>query len=120
MSIICYSQVDSIEKATDVRVDITSNKFKMNNRTIICKIIREKDIIKMELEKILYIYDKEKNSFYKPKLEILKNKKVGEFLEISSIKNEEVEKLRSKFGENRMKIPIPSFFTLYKEQLINK
>ena len=72
MSIICYKPVDSIEKATDVRVDITSEKFKMNNRTIICKIIREKDVIKMELEKILYIYDNEKKIFYRPKLEILK------------------------------------------------
>ena len=118
MSIICYKPVDSIEKATDVRVDITSEKFKMNNRTIICKIIREKDVIKMELEKILYIYDNEKKIFYRPKLEILKNKKVGEFLDVSPIENENVEKLRSKFGENRMKIPIPSFFSLYKEHIV--
>ena len=118
MAIICYHPVDSIDKATDVRVDITSDKFKMNNRTVISKIVRESNVIKMELEKILYVYDQEKKTFYRPKLEILKQKKAGEFLEIPPIANEDVNKLRAKFGENRMKIPIPSFFSLYKEHMV--
>ena len=118
MAKICYLPVDSIEKASDVRVDITSEKFKMNNRTQICKISRENDIIKMELEKILYVYDQEKKEFYRPKLDILKKNKVGEFLNVEPIKLEDVSKLRAKFGENRMKIPIPSFFSLYKEHVV--
>ena len=118
MAKICYLPVNSIEKATYVKVDITSEKFKMNNRTQICKITRENDIIKMELEKILYVYDYDKKEFYRPKLEILKKNKVGEFLSVEPIKLEEVSKLRAKFGENRMKIPIPSFFSLYKEHIV--
>ena len=118
MAKICYLPVDSIEKATYVKVDIISEKFKMNNRTQICKITRENNIIKTELEKILYVYDTDKKEFYRPKLEILKQKKVGEYLSVEPIKFEEVSKLRAKFGENRMKIPIPSFFSLYKEHIV--
>ena len=118
MAKICYLPVDSIEKATYAKVDIISDKFKMNNRTQICQITRENNIIKMELEKILYVYDLEKKEFYRPKLKILKEKKVGEFLNVEPIKFEEVKQLRAKFGENRMKIPIPSFFSLYKEHIV--
>ena len=118
MAKICYLPVDSIEKASDVRVEKKKKKFKMNNRTQICKISRENDIIKMELEKILYVYDQEKKEFYRPKLDILKKNKVGEFLNVEPIKLEDVSKLRAKFGENRMKIPIPSFFSLYKEHVV--
>ena len=70
MAKICYLPVDSIEKATYVKVEITSEKFKMNNR---CEITRENNIIKMELEKVLYVYDNETKQFYRPKLEILKS-----------------------------------------------
>ena len=77
MAKICYLPVNTIEKASHVKVDITSDKFKMNNRTQICKITRENNIIKTELEKILYVYDLEKKEFYRPKLEILKKNKVG-------------------------------------------
>ena len=118
MAKICYLPVDSIEKATYAKVDIISDKFKMNNRTQICQITRENNIIKMELEKILYVYDLEKKEFYRPKLKILKEKKVGEFLNVEPIKFEEVKQLRAKFGENRMKFPIPSFFSLYKEHIV--
>ena len=118
MAKICYLPVDSIEKATYVKVEITSEKFKMNNRTQICEIIRENNIIKTELEKVLYVYDNETKQFYRPKLEILKKNKVGEFLSVEPIKSDDVLKLRAKFGENRMKIPIPSFFTLYKEHIV--
>ena len=118
MAKICYLPVDSIEKATDVKVDIISEKFKMNNRTQICKIIKENGIIKTELEKILYVYDDSKKEFYRPKLETLKNLKVGEFLNVKPILNEDVSKLKAKFGENKMRIPIPSFFSLYKEHVV--
>ena len=118
MAKICFNPVDSIEKATYVKVDITSQKFKMNNRTQICQITRENDIIKTELEKVLYVYDQDKKEFYRPKLEVLKKNKVGEFLSVEPIKFDDVSKLRAKFGENRMKIPIPSFFSLYKEHIV--
>ena len=118
MAKICYKQVDSIEKATYIKADIISEKFKMNNRTQICKLEKENNIIKMELEKILHVYNPEKKEFFRPKLEILKKNTVGELLSINPIKFEDVPKLRSKFGENRMKIPIPSFFSLYKEHIV--
>ena len=118
MAKICYLPVNTIEKATYVKVDITSEKFKMNNRTQICKIIRENGIIKTELEKILYVYDDIKKEFYRPKLETLKKLKVGEFLSVEPISNEDVSKLKAKFGENKMRIPIPSFFSLYKEHVV--
>ena len=60
MAKICYKQVDSIEKATYIKADIISEKFKMNNRTQICKLEKENNIIKMELEKILHVYNPEK------------------------------------------------------------
>ena len=118
MAKICYLPVDTIEKATSVKVDITSEKFKMNNRTQICNIIRENSIIKTELEKIFYVYDEVKKEFYRPKLETLKKLKVGEFLSVQPISNDEVSKLKAKFGENKMRIPIPSFFSLYKEHIV--
>ena len=118
MAKICYYPVDSIEKATYVKVEITSQKFKMNNRTQICQITRDNNIIKTELEKVLYVYNEEKKEFYRPKLEMLKKNKVGEFLSVEPIKFDDVSKLRAKFGENRMKIPIPSFFSLYKEHIV--
>ncbi len=118
MALICYYPVTSIDKATHVKVDITSEKFKMNNRNVICQLFKDSDSIRLELEKIMYVWSKEKGEFFRPKLDILKQKKVGEFLEIEPIQSDQVKKLRSKFGENRMKIPIPSFFSLYKEHIV--
>ena len=54
----------------------------------------------MELEKILYVYDPEKKEFYRPKLKILKEKKVSEFLNVEPIKFEEVKNK----GQNLVKI----------------
>ena len=68
----------------------------MNNRTQICKILRENGIIKTELEKIFYVYDSEKKEFYRPKLDTLKKLKVGEFLNVEPINNDEVSKLKAK------------------------
>ena len=56
-----------------------------------------------------------KKEFYRPKLETLKKLKVGEFLSVEPISNEDVSKLKAKFGEYKMRIPIPSFFSLYKD-----
>jgi len=115
MSRICYFLVNSIEEATDVKVDIYE---KDNKRSLITKIIREFDITKIEIEKIIYIYDKDKNEFYRPKYNILKKSKIGKFLQCKSLTKDEINKKRAKFGENKMKIPIPSFFSLYKEHVV--
>ena len=77
----------------------------MNNRK------NNQNIISMEFKKILLIYDKEKFTFIRPKLN-LKNKKLIDFL------SENVNNWLAKFGENRMKIPIPSFFISHKEHTV--
>ena len=115
---ICYYSVNSIENATHVKIEIFLNKNNLNNRTLISEIIRENNIIKIELEKIIYIYDKEKKEFYRSKYKILKTNKVGTFLNSKSLTNEQVLEQKTKFGENKMKIPIPSFLSLYKEHIL--
>ena len=117
MAKICYKVEKSIEKATHCRIDVISEKFKMNNRTSISHLKNNENIISMEFEKILLVYDKEKSTFIRPKLNF-KNKKLIDFLSPEPIKEENVNNLLAKFGENRMKIPIPSFFTLYKEHIV--
>lgn len=114
---ICYKIVGSIEAATHIRVDVISEKFKMNNRTAICKLIRKDDVISIEFEKILLVYDNTQNTFIKPKLAI-KSKKLKDFLKVDPLTENTISKLRSNYGENRMKIPIPSFFSLYKEHMV--
>ena len=114
----CYFPVDSIDKATDVRVDIFSENIDINiNRTIICKIIRENNIIKIEIEKLIYIYDEESKEFLHSKFDLLKKNKVGKFLQSKPLSKEEIQEKKTKFGENKIKIPIPSFFRLYKEHI---
>ena len=76
---ICYKIVGSIEAATHIRVDVISEKFKMNNRTAICKLIRKDDVSSIEFEKILLVYDNTQNTFIKPKLAI-KAKKLKDFM----------------------------------------
>ena len=71
-----YIQVNSIENASDVKVEFFSEEFNINNRIIICKVERENNIIKIELEKKIYIYDENKKDFYPSKYEELKNNKV--------------------------------------------
>ena len=114
----CYFPVDSIDKATDVRVDIFSENIDINiNKTIICKIIRENNIIKIEIEKLIFIYDEESKEFYHSKFDILKKNKVGKFLQSKPLSKEEVQEKKTRFGENKIKIPIPSFFRLYIEHI---
>ena len=115
---ICYYSVNSIDMATHAKIDIFANNKKKKKRTIISKLIRENNIIKTELEKIIYIYDNKKKDFYRSKFEVLKTNKVGTFLQCKSLTNEQILERKAKFGENKMKIPIPSFISLYKEHIL--
>ena len=117
MAKICYKVEKSKEKATHCRIDVISEKFKMNNRTSISPLKNNQNIISMEFKKILLIYDKEKFTFIRPKLN-LKNKKLIDFLSPEPIKEENVNNWLAKFGENRMKIPILSFFISHKEHTV--
>ena len=120
MSKICYKIVPSIEQATHVNVDIKSDKYKMNNRTSICEIINHKDqnLITIELEKIIYFYDKDSQKFVKPTINS-KNKKIKEFLNSKPYESiQEIKNLDYKFGKNSMRIPIPRFITLFKEHVV--
>ena len=114
---ICYFSVDSIEKATHVKVDFLSENGKNKDKTIISEILIENKIIKAIIENIIYIYDENKKDFYRSKFEELKKNKVGKFLQAKPLSKNEIFEKRAKFGENRMKIPIPSFLNLYKEHI---
>ena len=113
-----YIQVNSIENASDVKVEFFSEEFNINNKIIICKVERENNIIKIELEKKIYIYDENKKDFYPSKYEELKNKKVCQLLKSNPLSKNIIPEKRTKFGENIINIPFPSFFSLYKEKII--
>ena len=68
MSKICYKIEKNIENATHCRVDIISEKFKMNNRTSICPLKINDNIISMEFEKILLGLRQRKKNFYPSKI----------------------------------------------------
>ena len=63
-----YIQVNSIENASEVKVEFFSEEFNINNKIIICKVERENNIIKIELEKKIYIYDEKKKRFLSLKI----------------------------------------------------
>jgi cation-transporting ATPase 13A1 len=114
---ICYKVENSLDKSTHVRVDITNEKFKMNNRTVICDIKRPPGIVLIELEKVNYIYNKESNLFEKSRLNI--KKLLGEFLDVEPQNGDiEIKRQQMLYGPNQMRIPIPSFFSLYKEHIV--
>jgi cation-transporting ATPase 13A1 len=113
---ICYKVTTSLDTATHVKIDITNEKFKMNNRTVICDIKRHPKLTLLELEKVNYIYNTEKQIFEKSRLNI--KKPLGEFLEAKPGSEAEQKELRTIYGNNQMKIPIPSFFSLYKEHIV--
>jgi len=117
---ICFKELPSIEQATHVKVDLKSQKFKMINRTNICEIIRKSEfnLTYVQLEKVNFLYNENTKTFEKINYNI--KKKVKEFLDTQPIKTEEnnYNLLREKFGQNTMKIPIPSFFSLYKEHIV--
>ena len=114
-----YSHVDNIENATDVKVNFFSEHYNINNKTVICKIIRENNIIKIEVEKKIYIYDTNINEFYPSKYELLKNYKVSQLLKIKPLTKDILPEKKTKFGDNLIKIPIPSFYSLYKEHIFS-
>ena len=113
---ICYFYVNSIDKATHVKMNIFSGDI--IKRSIIGKILRENNIIKTIIEKKIYIYDKNKKQFYRAKYKKLKEKKVGIFMQSKGLTKDKINKKRNKFGENEMKIPIPYFLNLYKDHIL--
>lgn len=125
-SSICYKQVSSIEKSDYVRVDLVNKQYKINDRTEICKVIRLKELVLIEFGKVNYLYDFDLRRFVKSKYDL--NKTVKDLCEnvvpycdgtdstdslIDIISN-----LKLRYGINLMKIPIPSFFQLYKEHIV--
>jgi cation-transporting ATPase 13A1 len=59
----------------------------------------------------------EKVTFEKSKINL--QRKLGKFKENSPSSTElEIEKLIVKYGNNLMKVPFPSFFSIYKEHII--
>ncbi len=125
---ICYKLHDTIDGATHIRVDVKSEKFKIINKTIICEIKRytlakpsdiapDSKLTIIDFEKIMHYYDYNTLEFIKSKAPL--HKPLGDFLKSTPHKSEEeISALRLKFGENKMKIPIPSFFSLYKEHMV--
>lgn len=118
-STISFKVIKELTSASHVRIDIINNKFKMNNRTGISEIIHsiKDEVISIDFEKIKYIYNKDKNTFEKSRINF--KKKLGEFKDTTPYMSEqEIEKLKVKYGNNLMKVPIPSFFSLYKEHIV--
>lgn len=118
---ICFREIPSIDGASHVKVEIKSQKFQMINGTIICEIVRNAqfNITYVELEKVNFIWNNEKNTFEKVSFK-LKEKKVKEFLSVEPMGGDENSLDFSKeiYGGNSMRIPIPSFFSLYKEHIV--
>lgn len=116
---ICYKTVKSINEATHVKVDVINDKYKMNNRTSICPIIRQSQykLILISIEKVNYEYNEQTGAFEKIRLNL--KHKLEQFKHVKPHDNpEEIKYLSSRFGPNLMKIPIPSFFSLYKEHIV--
>lgn len=115
---ICYKQVKDINQATHVRVDVKNEKFQMINRTTICPIIRQdNNLIIINFEKINYQF--EGHTFIKEKFKLLGSLKLEDYKNIKPYNSAaEIKSLTKKFGKNLMKIPIPSFFSLYKEHIV--
>ena len=117
MAKICYHTVNSIDKATHIKVEIKSEKFKMNNRISICQVIRQGKFITIEFEKVILIYDEGKQTFIRPRFN-LKGKLLKDFLTCKPLQTADIPDIRCHYGDNRMKLPIPSFFALYKEHVV--
>ena len=123
-SLICYKETNDISNASHVRIDLENNQFKMNNRTDISEIkVVNNDIdsklIVIEFDKLNYIFNRDINSFELAKYDL--NKPVKEFLNAKGYNNKSstnIELTRTKLGLNIMRIPIPSFFELYKEHIV--
>ena len=116
---IGYFHVDNVENATHVKVSICSNNININNRIIISRIIRENNIIKIEVDKMIYIYNNISKQFYHSKYELLKNSKIKNYLELKPLSNSELPEKKIKYGSNVIEIPSPSFVDLYKAHIIS-
>ena len=114
-----YFPTNNIDNATHVKVSIFANNIHFNNKVMICKIIRECNIIKIEVDKLIYIYDKTKRIFNHSKYEILKETKLSKYLEIKPIQNSELAEKKAKFGPNNIDIPSKSFINLYEEHIMS-
>ena len=115
---IGYFIVNNIDKATHVKVLICSNTNDINNRIIISKIVYQCNIIKIEIDKIIYIYNKDNKQFYRSKYEIIKQLKLSDYLEIKPISSSEIPEKKARYGANIIEIPSPLFLYLYKEHII--
>ena len=115
---IGYFIVNNIDKATHVKVLICSNTNDINNRIIISKIVYQCNIIKIEIDKMIYIYNKDNKQFYRSKYEIIKQLKLSDYLEIKPISSSEIPEKKARYGANIIEIPSPSFLYLYKEHII--
>ena len=115
---IGYYPVDNIDKATHVKVLIHSKNININNRILICQIFKECNIIKIEIDKMMYIYDKKSKQFYHSKYKIIKESKLSKYLEIKPISKSELSEKKARYGSNIIEIPSPSFINLYKEHIV--
>ena len=115
---IGYFYVNNIDNATHVKILICSNTNDINNRIIISKIVYECNLIKIEIDKMIYIYNKDYKQFYRSKYELIKQSKLSDYLEIKPISSLEIPQKKARYGSNIIEIPSPSFLYLYKEHII--
>ena len=76
---IGYFYVNNIDNATHVKILICSNTNDINNRIIISKIVYECNLIKIEIDKMIYIYNKDSKQFYRSKYELIKQSKLSDY-----------------------------------------
>ena len=115
---IGYYPVDNIDDASHVKLTILSKEKNINNKIIIAKIRKESNIIKIEIDKMIYIYNKNNQQFYRSKYNIIKELNLPKYLELKPISTTELPEKKARYGSNIIEIPSPSFFTLYKEHII--
>ena len=115
---IGYFYVNNIDNATHVKILICSNTNDINNRIIISKIVYECNLIKIEIDKMIYIYNKDYKQFYRSKYELIKQSKLSDYLEVKPISSLEIPQKKARYGSNIIEIPSPSFLYLYKEHII--
>ena len=115
---IGYFYVNNIDNSTHVKILICSNTNDINNRIIISKIVYECNLIKIEIDKMIYIYNKDSKQFYRSKYELIKQSKLSDYLEVKSISSLEIPQKKARYGSNIIEIPSPSFLYLYKEHII--
>lgn len=114
---ICFKKCKTVEEASHIRIDLLHKHFKINDRTEISKIIRTGGFVIIEFDKLNYIYNESKQTFIKASYDL--HKKLADFNQIKPYSTvDEVKINQLKLGSNVMKIPIPSFFELYREHIV--